>query len=95
LGADWERVFELAAERDKALEINSYPDRQDLQLDLLALAREAGVRLSIATDAHNEAELAFIDVGLAAALKAGIPRDRILNFGSAEAVQDWVAGLRS
>src|SRR6185437_5885862 len=38
LKADWPRVFGLAAELDKAVEIDSYPDRQDLNVDLLILA---------------------------------------------------------
>src|SRR4051812_34734932 len=39
LTADWPRVFATAAELEKAVEIDSYPDRQDLDVDLLALAR--------------------------------------------------------
>ena len=35
LSADWPRVFALAAELDKAVEIDAYPDRQDLSPDLL------------------------------------------------------------
>ena len=30
LSADWAKVFAVAAELDKAVEIDSYPDRQDL-----------------------------------------------------------------
>src|SRR5207249_3290299 len=46
LTADWPRVFALATELDKAVEIDSYPDRQDLNLDLLRLARAAGTRIT-------------------------------------------------
>src|SRR5690349_20620383 len=35
LSADWERVFDVAAELDKAVEIDAYPDRQDLSPDPL------------------------------------------------------------
>ena len=35
LTADWSRVFAEAARLDKALEIDSYPDRQDLNVGLL------------------------------------------------------------
>ncbi|HEX2266839.1 MAG TPA: PHP domain-containing protein, partial [Actinomycetota bacterium] len=37
LQADWERVFEAALELDKALEIDGFPDRQDLNVELLQL----------------------------------------------------------
>jgi DNA polymerase (family 10) len=33
LTADWTHVFDLAAELDKAVEIDAYPDRQDLSLN--------------------------------------------------------------
>jgi DNA polymerase (family X) len=45
LSADWPSVFELATELDKAVEVDAYPDRQDLSSDLLALARTAGCRI--------------------------------------------------
>ena len=50
LTADWRRVFDTAAELDKAIEIDSYPDRQDISPDLLKLAAKAGCRISIGTD---------------------------------------------
>src|SRR5256885_17045319 len=53
LTADWPRVFGVAAELDKAVEIDAYPDRQDLSLDLLRLAKPAGCRISMGTDAHG------------------------------------------
>src|SRR5438105_2290800 len=91
LRADWPRVFELAAKLDKAVEVDCYPDRQDLDVDLLRLARAAGVRISLGTDAHHPWQLQFIELGLAAALLAGIPQKRILNFMSAEQLLSWAA----
>jgi DNA polymerase (family 10) len=93
LVADWPRVFDEAARLDKALEIDASPDRQDLDVELLRLARAAGCMISIGTDAHQPAELAFMEFGLAAALAAGIPKDRILNFGSADALTAWTRAL--
>jgi histidinol phosphatase-like PHP family hydrolase len=46
LTADWPRVFAEAAALDKAVEIDCYPDRQDLNVELLHLVREAGARVS-------------------------------------------------
>jgi histidinol phosphatase-like PHP family hydrolase len=39
LKAEWALVFDLAARLDKAVEIDCYPDRQDLSLDLVRLER--------------------------------------------------------
>lgn len=94
LRADWARVVQAAAEGGKALEIDAYPDRQDLDLEVLGLAREAGTRISIGTDAHSPGELRFMEFGLAAAIRAGIPRDRILNFRPADEVVDWARTVR-
>ena len=92
--AEWSKVFEAAAELDKAVEIDAHPNRQDLNRDLLELAREAGVRISIGTDAHYTHELLFIEIGLAAALTAGIPKERILNFMTADDLVAWARETR-
>jgi len=65
------------------VEIDSYPDRQDLSLDLVRLAGKGGCRISIGPDAHSASQLRFIEFGLASALKAKIDHGRILNFMSA------------
>ena len=92
--ADWDRVFALAAELDKAVEIDCYPDRQDLSLDLVIRAKKAGCRISLGTDAHGASQLRFVELGLASALMAGIPSDRILNFMSRERLIEWAKGVR-
>jgi DNA polymerase (family 10) len=95
LNADWERVISVAAELDKALEVNAYPDRQDLQGELLVLARDANVRISIGTDAHSVWEMDYMEVGLANALRAGISKDRVLNFAPVEDVVEWARSHRT
>lgn len=95
LTADWPRVFAEATKLDKAVEIDCYPDRQDLNVDLLKLARAAGTRVSLGTDAHHASQLEFIELGLAAALKAGIAADRIVNFVRLDDLRAWIAELRA
>ena len=94
LKADWSRVFAEATKLDKAVEIDCYPDRQDLNLTLLKIARREGVRISLGADAHHPWQLEFIELGLAAALKAKIPAERIINFMPATELKRWVAKLR-
>lgn len=95
LRADWPRVMRAAAVSGKALEIDAHLDRQDLDVELLGVAKEAGVFVSIGTDAHSVNELGSIELGLAAALRAGIPRSRILNFMAPEELVAWVADVRA
>jgi putative hydrolase len=92
LRADWPRVFAAAAEHDKAIEINCYPDRQDLNRDLLRIAAESGCRLSLGTDSHAPYQLGNIRFGLAAAASVGIERSRIVNFMEREELLAWAAG---
>jgi histidinol phosphatase-like PHP family hydrolase len=95
LEADWPRVFAEAAKMDKAVEIDCYPDRQDLSLSLLRMARKEGVRISLGTDAHHPWQLEFIALGLAAGLRAKIPAERIINFMSILELKRWVGKLRA
>jgi DNA polymerase (family 10) len=94
LVADWPAVFAEAERLDKAVEIDASPDRQDLNVELLRIAAGFDVRVSIGTDAHHPVELAFVDLGLAAASIARIPRERILNFSPLQDVLEWTARLR-
>jgi histidinol phosphatase-like PHP family hydrolase len=94
LRADWARVFACAAELDKALEVDAYPDRQDLSVELLLVAKQEGARIAIDTDAHAPEQLRFVELGLAAALLAGIAQDRIINFMSTEQLLAWAKAGR-
>ena len=94
LKADWPRVFAEATILDKALEIDCYPDRQDLNVDLLKIARKQGTRISLGTDAHHPWQLEFIELGLAAALQAKIPAQRIVNFMPTLDLKTWVQRIR-
>ena len=95
LRADWSRVMRGAADSGKALEIDAHLDRQDLDVELLGMAKEAGAFVSIGTDAHSVGELGSIEIGLAAGLRAGITLSRILNFMAPEELTAWVADVRS
>ncbi len=89
LTADWPRVFDRAAELEKAIEVDSYADRQDLSYELLLIAKKSGCLISIDTDAHHPWQLDFVDLGLAAALKAGINAKKIINFLDAKKLVEF------
>jgi putative hydrolase len=60
---DPEIVFAAAARFDKAIEVNSRPERLDPPKRLLRLAVEAGCRVEIDTDAHAPGQLAWLGNG--------------------------------
>ena len=90
LSADWETVFHEATRLDKAVEIDAYPDRQDLNTSLLKIAKRCGTGISMGTDAHHSWQLEFIDLALAAALVAKISPERIVNFMPVKELRAWV-----
>ncbi len=90
LQADWDVVLEEAAATQTALEINSYPDRQDLNVEILKLAGPDNL-FSIGTDAHSTDEMMLIEFALAAASMAGLDRERIVNFWPSEKLVAWAA----
>ena len=94
LTADWSRVFALAAHLDKALEIDCYPDRQDLSIDLLEIARKEGCRISMGTDAHDPSQLSFMELGIAASIRARLDPKRILNYMATDQLLEWAATVR-
>jgi histidinol phosphatase-like PHP family hydrolase len=94
LRADWETVFYEATRLDKAVEIDAYPDRQDLNVSLLKIAKCCASRISMGTDAHHPWQLEFIDLALAAALAAKIPPERIVNFMPLKELRAWVEKVR-
>jgi histidinol phosphatase-like PHP family hydrolase len=94
LRADWRRVFARAAELDKAVEVDAYSDRQDIDVELLQIAREEGVRISFGSDSHHPWQLIFLDLALAATILAGIPAERIITFMSREELLGWAQSVR-
>jgi putative hydrolase len=89
LSANWPKVFAVAAKLDKAIEVDSYPDRQDIDVELLQLALDSGVKLAVDTDAHHPEQLSFVELGCAAAALVGFPQDRIINFMPVDKLLRW------
>jgi DNA polymerase (family X) len=76
---DFEALFETALETGTFLEINSQPDRLDLDDNHARAAAEAGVKLVISTDAHRVHELSNMRLGVAQARRAWIGADQVVN----------------
>ncbi len=93
--ADWKAALEEGARYNKAFEINAQPNRQDFSIDMLQVAATYPVMFSIGTDAHSIGELYNVDLSLAAAASAGIPKDRIINYLLLEELLGWVAQSRA
>jgi len=76
---DIERLIKHAADAGCYFEINSSPDRLDLSAEHARLAKEAGIKIAVNTDAHSTRELGFITAGLNQARRAWLEADDVLN----------------
>lgn len=76
---DFERVIAHAQERGCCFEINASPDRLDLSAEHARMAREAGVKIAINTDAHSTRELDYMRCGIDVARRAGLEKRDVLN----------------
>jgi putative hydrolase len=88
---DAELVFAAAARFDKAIEINSRPERLDPPRRLLRLAVERGCRVSIDTDAHAPGQLEWLFYGCDRAAECGVAAGSIVNAMDAEGLAAWAA----
>lgn len=87
--ADWDKVFEVAARRQVAIEIDGSWDRQDVHYELAARALQAGCIFALDSDAHSREELDYAETAIAHARLAGIPVDRIVNCWPLEVLLEW------
>ncbi len=90
-GFDLERVIRQARERGCFLEVNAQPARLDLDDHACRMARDAGVLVSIASDAHDRLELANLPWGVGQARRGWLqPRD-VLNTRTPQQVRRLLA----
>ena len=90
VSADWDAVFEIAARREVAIELDGNWHRQDIDYVLAGRALEAGCLFALDSDAHSIGELRFSEYALAHARLAGIPAERVINCWSDDRLEDWM-----
>ncbi len=88
---DAELVFAAAAHLDKAIEVNSRPERLDPPRRLLKLVDESGAKISIDSDAHATWQLPWQTYGAHRVAEAGIAVDRIVNSWPVDDLLAWTA----
>jgi DNA polymerase (family 10) len=92
---DLEQVFKAAQRHGKAVEINSYPQRLDLNDVHARRAGELGVLVAINTDTHQLAHLNNIEFGVATARRAWIEPARVINAWPLAKLLDWARSSRA
>ena len=74
-----EKIMDTALEYGKVLEINSSPQRLDLNDKFAMMARERGIKLAINTDTHSLEQFGNIRYGIGTARRAWITSNDVIN----------------
>lgn len=88
---DLAEVFEACRENQVAVELNASYQRLDLSDVNLIAARKRGLMVSIGTDAHNEKELACMELGVQQARRAWLSKEQVLNARELAEVRKFLA----
>jgi DNA polymerase (family 10) len=76
---DMNAVLKAAAKHKVAMELNSYPDRLDLNDVHLRQAKQCGVKIVMNTDAHHTSHMEKIRYGVLQARRAWLTKEDVLN----------------
>jgi len=77
---DFDKILRAAKEFGVILEINSFPERLDLNDQNIRRAKEAGgVKMVINTDSHHKDQLRYIELGIAQARRGWAEKEDIIN----------------
>lgn len=87
---DWNRLFEYVAGNNKALEINSWPTRLDLQDTLVKQAKNYNIKFVIDTDSHATDHMDNMPYGISVAKRGWCEKEDIINTYSYEQLMDWI-----
>jgi histidinol phosphatase-like PHP family hydrolase len=89
-----EAILREAAETETAIEINSWPNRLDVDEGHARRAKELGVKLVINTDAHADDQLAYMRYGVELARRAWLAPADVLNTLPLDALMAYLKGRR-
>lgn len=87
---DLERIFLLAEKTNTALEINSSPDRLDLNSENIKLAQKFNIPIAINTDAHSIKSLNDIELGIKTAKRGFLSKKSVINTWEKKDLEKWL-----
>jgi len=87
---DFDQIFDFCKKNNKALEINSWPERLDLSDILIKEAIESGVKLAIDTDSHAVGHMDLMRYGVATARRGWATKNDIINALEYEELIKWL-----
>jgi DNA polymerase (family 10) len=92
--ADFDEVFRAAAGTGTAMEINSFPDRLDLNDELILRARRYGVKFAVNTDSHSTVHLDYLRYGVGTAQRGWLTAADVINAWPLSRLRQFVTAKR-
>ncbi len=86
---EMDEIMEAAHKNGKALEINAYYERLDLDDIYCRKAKEMGIRLAIGTDTHHLDQMWMMSLGVAVARRGWLETQDVLNTLSLKEILKW------
>jgi DNA polymerase (family X) len=87
---DLDAIGRAAAETGTLLEVNSGPDRLDLDAPSVRRALELGARITIDSDSHHPDNLAWIRLGVLTARRGWAEAKDVANTWDVEQLMEWI-----
>lgn len=76
---DIEQIILTAKRLNKVLEINAQPERMDLSDIYCKMAKDAGVKMAISTDAHSISQMEYMKYGMGQARRGWLEKHDVIN----------------
>ena len=76
---DLEKIMKKAKDKGCIMELNSQPDRLDLNDANCRMAKEYGLKIAVSTDAHQGESLNFIRFGIGQARRGWLEKKDVIN----------------
>ncbi|MDP2934338.1 MAG: DNA polymerase III, partial [bacterium] len=76
---DMGKIIRAAKETKTILEINSYFNRLDLKDEHVKMAKDAGVKIAINSDAHSVSHFQYLELGIAQARRGWLEKKDVIN----------------
>ena len=76
---DIDEIIQTAKRTGTVLEIDAYPDRLDIKDEYIRKCVEAGVKMSIDSDAHSASHFKFLEIGISQARRGWATKADIIN----------------
>lgn len=87
---DLEKILEASAKSKIILEINSHPDRLDIDAEVARRARDMGIKIAINSDAHHKNDLGLVRYGVINARRGWLQKRDVVNTWTRASVINYL-----